>query len=141
MSKREDERKPGELTSDDLREALRVNKALLSRAAADADVADVSRRSNVIEERIAVLECERAELWSRHANAPVRVAALKKRIEEQEAQLVELSKPQRKSEPGATPAARLRQMAIEKLLARLGAGDTTAIPELMRLANDEKGKK
>lgn len=130
MSKREGERKPGELTVEDLEEGLRVNRALLSRAKADADGADVKRRSDALEDRIAVLKCEQAELWARAQAAPGRVAVLEARLKAQEAELLRLRSPKR--EPAKDPVRKSQR--LEELLARLGSGDLSVVDEIRRLA-------
>lgn len=133
-TKRQSELRPGELVAADLREGLRVNTALLSRARADSDLKDVQRRDTALRERIAVIEAERQQLWAQHNVAPQRVAAIEQRMKQQHAELAALEVPQKQKSPAKTDVEqRQRQMKLEALLARLAKGEVGVLDEVRKL--------
>ena len=128
MLSKEDRRAVGELTAEDLREGLRVNRAL--REQAECDVRDLGRREDRVRLKMLALDRELAGFREAAASAPERIARLDRRIAEQEASLRELStKRQRENEgPRAAKARR-----VEEILAELSQGITTHVDELTRL--------
>lgn len=128
MLSKEDRRAIGELTADDLREGLRVNRAL--REQAECDVKDLARREDRVRLKMLALDRELAAYREAAASAPERIARLDRRIADQEAGLAELgAKRQREAEgPKAAKARR-----VEEILAELSRGITTHVDELTRL--------
>ena len=128
MSKYDDS-PPGTLTKDDLREALRVNSALLRSAQADIEYRD--RRIARCRELIAEQEAQIVRHNEDADTAPQRIARIRTTLERQQLELGEMSTTQRSEARELSSAAKSERIA--QLAARLATGDPTAAAELRRL--------
>lgn len=130
MSKHDDA-KPGELTPQDLRDALRVNRALEHAAQADIDYRDrrVAKELGLIEQA----QLRIAEHHEDAQTAPERLKRIRAKIAEQEKELAKLEHPVRST--ARTAKVDSKHDRIVALTARISAGDMTAVAELQRLVS------
>lgn len=118
----------GVLTKADLREALRVNRAL--EVSAQEDVEFREGRIESCRERIRDQETL-IRIWEDLAvSAPERLVKIRARIAEQEAKLAGWKDEVRAA---STPTSS-RESKIEALLKRIAQGDMSAIGEMQKLA-------
>lgn len=128
MSKH-DNSKPGDVTPKDLRDALRVNRALEHAAQADIDYRDkrIAREHELINEALLRI----AEHEEDAQTAPQRLIRIRATIARQDRELVELEGATRAT--AKRTATDSREQKIAALTARIVAGDQTAIAELVGL--------
>lgn len=129
-----DELAPGTLTAADLREALRVNKSLLSQARGDGNAR--MRDDRVAAQKVVIAQAQRriVELEQAFVNAPQRIARLEATIARQERELDAMSikaPPKPKSQREVEVERRIARLA--ELQPRIAEGDPTALAEFKKL--------